>query len=345
MQARSAALAALLGLCAVAPGQEQPRPSPAPAPEAKPAQAVDTTYANPELGLSFSGVYGWSAKVASASGAWNELARYESDASNDSYVLLLVRDNPFGTLSELRTALGVEFKETAEPAPGRPAFKEMQFREVEMRKGINLPGIEVEGVAVEVKEDGKKRERSLLLRTYYGQNRLFRVYCSAPRARLKRVRDLFERAVSGLSISAVEEKTVRGIPFRSVQGLYACTVPEGFGVVRPPDASLADARFEMKGIVISVISAPYDGSLADQTQELADYYRDTLKMEEQTGSMAGSEAFLGTVTKPDSVTYIMGTVKDRRVYRVHTAAPPKRAAEAKKVHEEFVKGFRIGRQS
>jgi len=349
MQGRAAILAVLLGLCAIAPGQEPPKPTPAPtpapAPAAKPAQPADTTYENPELGLSFPGVYGWSSTIASASGAWSELARYDSDASNDSYVLLLVRDNPYTTLSDLRTALGVEFKETPEPAPGRPAYKEIQFREVEMRKGINLPGIEVEGVAVEVKEDGKKRERSLLVRTYFGQNRLFRVYCSAPRARMKRVRDLFERAASGLSVNAVDEKTVRGIPFRSVQGLYACTVPEGFGIVRPPDASLADARFEMKGVVVSVISAPYDGSLADQMQELADYYRDALKMEEQATSIAGSEGFFGTVTKPDSVTYITGTVKDRRVYRVHTMAPAKRAADAKKVHEEFLKSFRIGRQS
>jgi hypothetical protein len=45
------------------------------------------------------------------------------------------------------------------------------------------------------------------------------------------------------------------------------------------------------------------------------------------------------------VTYIAGTVKDRRVYRVHTSAPPRRAEDAKKVHDEFLKGFRVGRQS
>jgi hypothetical protein len=345
MHGSAFALGALLVICALAQGQEQPKPTPAPAPAAKPAEAVSTTYENPELGLTFAGVYGWAPKIGSASGAWNELARYDSDAQNDSFVLLLVRDNPYGTLSELRTALGTEFKETPEPAAGRPAYKEIVFRDAEMKRGINLPGIEVEGVAVELAEDGKKRERALVVRTYFGQNRLFRVYCSARRARVKRVRDLFDRAVSGLTIDAVDEKTMRGIPFRSVQGSYACTVPEGFGIVRPPDASLADSRFEARGIVVSVISAPYDGALADQVQEMADYYRDALKVSEEPAQLAGSEAFTATVTKPDGVTLIAGTVKDRRVYRIHTAAPARRAEDAKKVHDDFVKSFRIGRQS
>lgn len=348
MHGRAAALGALLTLCALAQGQEPPKPTPAPtpapAPAAKAAPAASSNYENPELGLSFAGVYGWPTKVASASGAWNELARYDSDAQNDSFVLLLVRDNPYGTVSELRTALGQEFKESAEPAGGRPAYKEIAFRDVEMGRGINLPGIEVEGVAVELDEEGKKRERALLVRTYYGQNRLFRVHCSARRARAKKVYDLFQRAVSGLTITAVDEQTARGVVFRSVQGSYACIPPEGFGIVRPPDASLADARFESRGIVVSVISAPYDGSLSDQMQELADYYRDALKIEEGS-RLAGAEAFSGVVTKQDAVTFISGTVKDRRVYRVHTAAPPKRAEDAKKVHEEFLKSFRIGRQS
>lgn len=349
MYRRAFALGALLSICTLAPGQEEqkpkPAPTPVPAPAAKPAEPVSTTYENAELGLTFSGVYGWTSKIASASGAWSELARYDSDEQNDSFVLVLVRDNPYATLSELRTALGREFKETPEPAPGRPAYKEISFRDVQMGKGTNLPGVEVEGVAVELAEDGKKRERALLVRTYYGQNRLFRVYCSARRARAKRVRDLFERAVSGLTITAVDEKTSRGIPFRSVQGSYACVVPEGFGIIRPPDASLADARFEMKGIVVSVISAPYDGTLSDQMQEMEDYYREALKMDEQPAQLAGAEGFRGVVTKPDGVTFIAGVIKERRVYRVHTAAPAKRADDARKVHEEFLKGFRIGRQS
>ncbi len=331
----------LLTLAVIARGQETPTPTPAPAPEAK---SPTTAYENAELGLVFSGVYGWPSRIKSGSGAWTELARYDSDAQNDSFVMLLVRDNPYGSVSELRTALGQEFKESAEPAPGKPAFKEIAFRDVEMKRGINLPGVEVEAVAVELAEDGKKRERSLLVRTYYGQNRLFRVYCSARRARVKKVRDLFERAVTGLTISAVEEKTVRGIAFRSVQGSYACTVPDGFGIVRPPDAALADARFESRqGIVISVISSPYDSALSDQIQEMTDYYRDAIQITE--GQVLGGEGFTGTVAKADSVTLIAGTVRDRRVYRVHTASPPKVAEEAKRVHEQFLKGFRLGRQS
>jgi len=340
------ALGLILALAAVARTQEPAKPTPAPAADPKPAAgaSASTAYENAELGLAFTGVYGWPSQVASGSGAWTELARYDSDAQNDSYVSLLVRDNPYAGLSELRTALGQEFKEAAEPSPGKPAFKEIAFKDVEMKRGINLPGVEVECVAVELTEDAKKRERSLLVRTYYGQNRLFRVYCSARRARVKKVRDLFERAVNGLTINAVEEKTVRGVAFRSVQGAYACTVPDGFGIVRPPDASLADARFESRqGIVISVISSPYDGELAEQIQEMNDYYRDAIKIEE--GQVLGGEGFTGTVTKPDSVTLIAGTVRDRRVYRIHTASPPKAAEEAKRVHDQFLKGFRSGRQS
>lgn len=344
MLRRASALAALLALAALSRGQESQNPTPAPAPEAKaPASA---NYENADLGLVFAGVYGWSTKVASGSGAWNELARYDSDTQNDSFVQLLVRDNPYGSVSELRTAVGVEFKESAvEPTAGKPAYKEIAIRDVDMKRGMNLPGVEVECVAVELAEDGKKRERSLLVRTYYGQNRLFRVFCSARRARVKKVRDLFERAVTGLTINAVEEKTVRGIAFRSVQGAYACTVPDGFGVVRPPDASIADARFENRqGIVISVISSPYDGVLSDQIQEMNDYYRDAIQIAEGV-QVLGADGFTATVTKPESVTLIAGTVKDRRVYRVHTAAPPKAADEAKRIHEQFLKGLRAGRQS
>jgi hypothetical protein len=346
MHGRAAALGALLALVALARGQEPPKPTPAPAPsEGKPTASATTNYENAELGLVFSGVYGWPSRIASASGAWTELARYDSDAQNDAFVLLLVRDNPYGSISEMRTALGQEFKESAEPSAGKPAHKEIAFRDVEMKRGINLPGVEVEVVAVELAEDGKRRERSLVVRTYYGQNRLFRVYCSARRARVKKVRDLFERAVSGLSISAVEEKAVRGVAFRSVQGSYSCTVPDGFGIVRPPDASLADARFESRqGIVISVISSPYDSALSDQIQELVDYYRDALKVEEGV-QVFGGDGFTGSVTKADSVALIAGTVRDRRVYRVHTVSPPKAAEEAKRVHEQFLKGFRVGRQS
>lgn len=340
---KAVALCALLGFAALAWAQEPTNP--APPPKIPAAEAQSTSYENKELGLDFGGVYGWAAKITPASGAWTELARYDSDEQNDSFVSLQVRENPYATVSELRTALGQEFKETPEPAAGRPAYKEIAFKDVEMKRGANLPGIDVEGVAVELTGDGKKRERALLVRTYFGQNRLYRVYCSARRARAKRVRDLFERAVSGLVVTSTEEKTVRGVPFRSVQGSYSCTVPEGFAVVRPPDASHADARFDGRhGVVVSVISYPYDGTVADQVQELIDYFRDPLKIEENV-QVADGEGFSGTVTKPDSVMLISGTVRNRRVYRVHTAAPSKMLEEAKRVHDEFVKGFRVGRQS
>lgn len=303
-------------------------------------------YENPELGIIFSGVYGWSSHFATASGAWTELARYDSDAQNDSFVSLSVRDNPYETLPEMRRAIEAEFKESsAAPAPGRPAYKEVSVREVQMKRGIDLPGIEVEAMAVEIGEDGKSRERLLLVRTYYGENRLYRVFCSARRARAKKVRDLLERAVGGLTVSAVEEKTSRGVHFRSIQGSYSCMVPEGFSVVRPPDAWVADAKFEngRAGIVISVISAAYGGITADQIEELRDYYGNDLTIEE--ADVMGSDGFNGTVKKPDSVTLITGLVREGRVYRVHTASAPKAAEAAKRVHADFLKTLKLGRQS
>ena len=59
----------------------------------------------------------------------------------------------------------------------------------------------------------------------------------------------------------------------------------------------------------------------------------------------GGPGFTGLVTKPESVTLIAGIVKDKRVYHVHTAAPPKNAEEAKRVHEAFLKGLKLARQS
>jgi hypothetical protein len=344
---RSAMAALALLLAPLARAQEPPKPTPPPKVEEKAEAGITSPkYENTDLGITFSGVYGWVSRFAAGSGAWNELARYESDAQNDAFVQLLVRENPHSAVGEMRQAITEEFKETAEPTKGRPAFKEVVVRDADMKRGINLPGVEVECVAVEVAEDGKKRERSLMVRTYYGENRLYRVFCSVRRARAKKVRDLFERAVSGLTVDAVEERTARGFAFRSVQGSYACVVPDGFTVVRPPDAWVADAKFENRqGIVISVVSAPYEGLLMDQVQELNDYYRDAIRIDSEDVKLLGGDGFVATVTKPESVTLITGVIRDRRVYRIHTSAPPKRVDQAKQVHETFLKGFRIGRQA
>ena len=48
-----------------------------------------------------------------------------------------------------------------------------------------------------IAEEGKKRERGLVVYTYMGQNRLFRIHCTVRRSRIKKVRDLFTRAAAG----------------------------------------------------------------------------------------------------------------------------------------------------
>ena len=73
----------------------------------------ETKYENADLSLSFEGVYGWDRLVAEATGAWTELARYRQPAF-DANVVMLVRDNPYETRSDLRKALVNEFS-TGEP--------------------------------------------------------------------------------------------------------------------------------------------------------------------------------------------------------------------------------------
>ena len=215
-------------------------------------------YTNMELGLVFSGVYGWKREFAHGSGAWTRLARY-SDTMLDSEVALFVRDNPYETFNELRRALEAEFK-------AGETLKDVSFGDVTMKKGTKLRGIQSEGVRVVVTKDGKKRERKVVCRTYFGQNRLFRVYCDARRSRAKRVRDLFDRALASLVVNATDERTVVGTPFRSLRGKYSLLIPEGFTAVLPAsNKGPKDFQFDDRslGVFVSVVSYSYDGILAD----------------------------------------------------------------------------------
>ncbi|MGH7162530.1 MAG: hypothetical protein ACREID_03520, partial [Planctomycetota bacterium] len=210
-------LLAIALACPLATAQGKPEPKPAP---------VSTVYQNKDLGLRFSGVYGWNYEAASGSGAWTQLAKY-SETAFQANVLLLVRNNTFTSLEAMRAAVREEFAESKEedPAPGRSAFREVALKDVEMREGMKLPGVDVEAVSREVGSDGKKRESKLLVRTYHGKHRLYRVHCSAARGRYKKVQELFERAAASLVVDAVEERGGLGIEFHSARGGYSCIVP------------------------------------------------------------------------------------------------------------------------
>jgi len=311
--------------------------------QTKPATS-DTAYRNEELGLVFDGVYGWDKRAAEGSAAWTELASYR-DRAYDAVVSLAVRDNPYATSRELRKAVEREFSRTGEPAPGKPAYKEIAVKEAKMRGGLALPGVEVEGYMVRLSPEGKKREYFLEIRTYYGKQRLFRIACTVRRSRARRVRDLFDRAVAGLKVTASEEKVVTARRFTSERGRYTCLIPEGFVPVLPPTGQKPDMRFQDRstGVVVSVYSYAYEGELIDHVEEMLDYYGDAIEMDEHETRVLGGPGFRATITKGEWTTLVSGTVRKNHVYRVHTTFLKKHAEEGKRTHEAFLKGFRPGR--
>ena len=311
-----------------------------------PAWAQEPTgrYDNRELGVTFSGVYGWESEFQQGSGAWNDLATYR-EAALDAKVVLQVRNNIYKTTDELRAALKREFATGGEPAVGKLAYKEITFRDIRMKRGLKLPGIEAEGYSVRVTNEGKKREHFIMVRTYFGRNRLFRVQCSARRSRAKRVRDRFDIAMASLVCSGAAEQVVEGTPFRSVGGRYTCVVPAGFSVVLPKRTSRTDVRFQNKrtGVVVTIYSYTYDGELIDHREIMTDYYQDALVLEEEDVNVLGTTGFRGVRTQPKKITLIVGIVKNGRAYRVHTSASKTKLEDAKRAHAAFLKTIRIGR--
>ncbi|MHC4971946.1 MAG: hypothetical protein ACYTG3_06410 [Planctomycetota bacterium] len=295
-------------------------------------------YTNSELGLVFSGVYGWKREIAHGSGAWTRLARY-SDTQLDSEVALYVRDNPYETFNELRRALETEFK-------AGEMLKDVSFTDVAMKRGTKLQGIQSEAIRIVLTKEGKKRERKVVCRTYFGQNRLFRVNCDARRSRAKRVRDLFDRALASLVVNATDERTVVGTQFRSLRGKYSLLVPEGFTAVLPAsNRGPTDFLFEdhTQGVSVSIVSYSYDAILADLVEQMVDYYGDDLKMEQEEAKVMGGEGFLATLKKGTKLTLIVGTVQNDRAYRIHTKTTTDKLEEAKRAQAAFMEGFKAQR--
>jgi hypothetical protein len=298
-------------------------------------------YTNDELGVKFAGVYGWDTKFAGGSGAWTELAVY-SEAALDARVVLQVRNNIYKTIDELRAALKKEFATGGEPQADKAVFKDIAFTDAQMKKGLKLKGIDASGNRVMVTEEGKKREHFVVVRTYFGKNRLFRIHCSAKRSRAKRVKDRFDLAMSSLEVSGVAEQAVSGTPVKSERGNYTCMVPTGFSVLLPARGS-SDLRFVGRGIRVSVISYRKDGELIDHRDSLLDYYGDDIKLDDNDIKILGTDGFRGVLTRGGSTTLIVGVVKGGRFIRVHTNASKANLEEAKRVHEVFLKTMKLGR--
>ena len=214
-----------------------------------------------------------------------------------------------------------------------------------MKRGLKLTGIEAEGYSVRVTEEGKKREHFIMVRTYFGKNRLFRVHCSARRSRAKRVRDRFDIAMASLVCAGAAEQVIEGTPFRSERGRYSCSVPAGFTVVFPKRTSRADVRFTNKRtrVVVTIYSYTYDGDLIDHREIMTDYYKDDLVLEEEDVKVFGTTGFRGVLTQPKKITLIVGIVKNGRAYRLHTSVSKTKLADAKRSHATFLKTIRIGR--
>jgi len=332
-------LAMLLVLLASSHAQEEPNKEPS-----KKKAPADSKYENKDLGIAFSGIYGWEVERAAGSGAWTMLVRY-FDNDYDADATLLVRDNPYGTTGELKDALAAEFKEGGEAEPGKVVYKEITIKPGDMKRGNKLPGFDVEGYEVRVTEEGKKRERAIFVRTYFGANRLFRVHCTVRRRRLKNVQDLFTRAAASLAVTAAAERVATGVPFVSSRGGWTCAIPEGFVADLPPSNRNYDMQFvgDHGKQRIYVYAYGYQGTAVDQVADLVDFYGDDLKVTREDFKRFGGDAFDATLNKDDRVTLISGVVRGQRAYRVHTSGPKGSEKELAELHGRFLDGFRLGR--
>lgn len=329
-------LLAALALLSVALRAEDPKP----AAEGR----AGTEFQSAELGLRFNGVYGWTTEIAAGGGAWTQLAKY-SEPAYGAVLLLQVRTSPYSSLEAMREGLRSEFAASAaaDPKPGAPVLREIVFRDVEMKGGSRLPGIQVEAVALQVDPDGKKRELNLLVRTFLGKTRLYRIHASASRTRYAKVADLFTRAADSLVVTATDERGGAGQEFQSVRGGYACLVPDGFRVVLPRADSTADIRFEnaAAGLYVHVFSYFLEGDLATHLDQLRQFYGEALQVTSEEAKVFGGDGFTAKVVKDDRVTLMAGAYRTGRAVRVHALAGKGKEAEAQALLDAFLRGFRM----
>ncbi|MFQ5845990.1 MAG: hypothetical protein ACE5JG_13485 [Planctomycetota bacterium] len=297
-------------------------------------QEADHVYTNPVLGVRFPGVFGWEVEKFGESGAWNTLSRY-SESAFEASVELQVSPNNFSTADELRRAIRKEFAE--------PKYQVTEESEVQLKGGARLKGIRILATRQLVDEEGKKRERRLLVDTYMGKTRLFRVRCSARRFVYRRIADRFVSAINGLRIEPGKEQVAAAVQFRSQRGAYACRVPEGFSVTLPPARSNADIRFESRTMSLSVFTYRFDGDLLDHIEQLVSYYGNVFTVEQEETQVLGGPGFVGRISSKKGEEVILGTGnRGGRVLRIHHKFPKKSEEEARRIREAFLKSVKIG---
>jgi len=299
-------------------------------------------YENPDLKLSFDGIYGWQATFASGSGGWAELARYRDEAV-DATVRVLVTSNPYSNPGEMREAARKEFADGGEPKEGAPVYKEVAVTDTTMRRGAKLPGVEVQGYRVSIDEAGKKREDRILARTWYAEDRLFRVVAEVRRSRANRVEDLLVRAMDSLTVEEGAVEGPRGFEIRSAAGRYTVAVPDGFLPVVPDKTEAEDLRFEKprRNISVQVFAVTWEGGLEDQLDELFDEHGSDIRLESDEVRVLGADGYQCRIERGDRVTIVSGTVKNQRSYRVETSFLKNREDEAKVDHAAFLSSIKL----
>lgn len=308
--------------------------------------AAPTVYENAPLGLRFQPVYGWTYEASEGSGAWTTLVK-SSEPAYGAAVLLQVSNNPYRSLEALRSGLEAEFAASSggEPAPGKTLYRDMTMREAQMKEGSRLAGFEVAAVALLVDAEGKKRENQILVRTYFGANRLYRVHCSAGRSRYKKVEDLFRLALEQLTIRAAEERAAAGIEFSSQRGRYDCLVPDGYRTVLPPANSTVDIRLESakEGLSLQVYSYALEGDHLAHLEQVRQFYGEELQVDGEEVDLLGGKGFRAHVLKGDIVTHMAGIVREGRAYRIHAIAPKGKDEAAKGLLDLFLRGFKVAK--
>ncbi|MCZ6573271.1 MAG: hypothetical protein O7C98_08900 [Planctomycetota bacterium] len=300
------------------------------------SQDPDHIYTNKTLGVRFPGVFGWEVEKFGETGAWTTLARYEEPAFQ-AVVELQATPNTYPSMDEFRKLIRAEFPE--------PKYTITDEKDVQLKNDAKLNGIRIEAKRRVVDEKGKKRDYRLLVCTYYGKNRVFRVRCEAPQIRWKRVKDRFESAINGLRITSGKEVVQGGTPFYSQRGAYRCVVPDGYTVVLPSKKSSSDARFQNRrrdGLIV-VYAYRFRGDLQDHIDQLVDYYGDEFIIDSEDAHVLGGKGFTGLLEIKNEKWRILGTGNRKgRVYRVHQKLKAGAQEDEKRILDKFLKSLKTG---
>ncbi|MEE8105504.1 MAG: hypothetical protein V3T86_08235 [Planctomycetota bacterium] len=298
-----------------------------------------------ELGVRFNGPKGWILKRSEDGGAWTTIATYDNPNPYDASVVLQVRNNIYNSFDRFKLALEAEFKESpagATPEAGKRLLRGIEMEEAKMKHGARLTGFEVSANSVELTAEGKKREYRMIVRTFYGKHRLFRVVCRVRRVRYKKVTAEFEQALAGLRVELSTERVSMGTPLKSRSGGYTCLVPQGFSVELPTRKSSSDIALRSRHVDLIIYCYKTEGDSRAHLEDMVDYYEDDFKIEQEEVKVLGQTGFIGTITRGGKTSYVVGTVKRGRAVRVHAQWRKDNRAAAEKAVAALLKTFKVG---